>query len=1528
MYQRKINIVCFLILLSLAATAQNVSYVRSWDVQQPVTDATTLTSTSTLATAMMSTQYVDGIGRPVQSVSKGISPLGYDIVAPAVYDVYGREQYKYLPYISPDNNGTYKSSALTEQQTFYSDNNTNSPIKGQGETLYYAETDYEPSPLNRVQKTFAPGNSWVGSKGSGSEKSVQVQYGTNTTAEGVRVWTIAIAAGSLPASSAAYATGQLTKTTTIDEAGHQLMEYKDGLGRVILKKVQIAASPGTDHTGWLCTYYVYDDFGNLRFVMQPRAIEISSGASWAITQATADELCFRYEYDNRHRMTIKKVPGAGEVWMVYDNRDRLVYVQDANMRTNNWWLATLYDNLNRPVQTGMMLYTSTLAALQIYVSGLTPAASTANASGTGTNSVTDNLFVNQRDIGRPLYQATTTVELDPGFTSEDGGAFTAQINPAAPPSYTGTQATLVTAPPSGSVFVPLTMTFYDSYSFTTKGYGTSNNSKLDIGSNAYGDALPSAASTLIKSLPTGTRVRVIENAADLTVGKWMETVNYYDDKGRVVQTQSDNYKGGLDIATTRYSFTGKPLSVYLSHNNASAGITNFTVKTNLNYDGAGRLLNIQKSLNDGTAKTTVVNAYDELGQLKTKSVGTKPGTSNPLETLAYDYNIRGWLLGMNRTFAKSTSSTANYFGFDLGYDKTAISGLTGNYAAAQYNGNIEGTVWRSAGDGEVRKYDYSYDAANRLAGADFNQYTGNAFNKTANVDFSVTNLSYDANGNIMSLKQMGLNVGGSSLIDNLTYTYQTNSTSATTTTSNKLQNVMDASNNAQTTLGDFRYSPSYTTALGGAKNNTTVDYAYDANGNLTQDKNKDIASITYNYLNLPYTVTVTGKGTITYIYDAAGNKLEKRTVDNTASPAVSTTTTYIGGFVYQNNSLQFFGHEEGRVRKAADGVTLVYDYFLKDHLGNVRIMLTEESKTDVYPTLDWEGTAGTQAVANEDAVWDNSTGGAVGVATNRVARPANMGTSGTNGSYSGYVKKTSPGGAIGAAKLLKVMSGDQIATSVDYYWPSATVSNSSANGISTLTTSLLSILANTAGVSAAVKGAIPTVNSGLTADPNIISKITTPENNSSGSTQPKAYLHVLLFNEQFQFDNVNSVVLQIGTTANVVATLTQTVTVKKNGYAYIYFSNESNNDVYFDNFKLTDVRGQILQESHYNPWGEKLSGISSQAMSFGGTTNRYLYNGKEQQAGEFSDGTGLEAYDYGARMYDAQLGRWNVIDPLADKSRRWSPYNYAYNNPIRFIDPDGMEGQDAMDDRKPNYDPSSPYPGGWAPPDDGKIYAPADGGPGGDKTGGGKGGNGGGWLHDKTDGRVHWSNDVNGPGDVKKKNEEYWGNGSDGRTYPSAYGTVQLGNGGKWQMLSSKASTTTEDKSDGEPENATKTAAEVTELTGLAFETTKEMTVGTQELANRMSGTTSEILDGGEVAEGFSKGLLGVSLGINIANSFENGKWQNHNTADLVMSVSIYAISASVPVFGWGLGLTYFVGNMIYEHYHNGRSMTEELDTR
>ena len=117
------------------------------------------------------------------------------------------------------------------------------------------------------------------------------------------------------------------------------------------------------------------------------------------------------------------------------------------------------------------------------------------------------------------------------------------------------------------------------------------------------------------------------------------------------------------------------------------------------------------------------------------------------------------------------------------------------------------------------------------------------------------------------------------------------------------------------------------------------------------------------------------------------------------------------------------------------------------------------------------------------------------------------------------------------------------------------------------------------------------------------------------------------------------------------------------GYVRVSVVNESGTPAYFDDLALRPVDPNEFQENHYDPWGLNLVGIEMQ----GNPDSKFQFNGKEKQE-EF----GLNWTDYGARMYDPQLGRWNAVDPLADQMRRHSPYNYGFDNPIRFIDPDGM----------------------------------------------------------------------------------------------------------------------------------------------------------------------------------------------------------------------------------------------------------------
>jgi RHS repeat-associated protein len=1187
--------------------AAKINYVRTWVMKAPETTEQGVV-TRPVSDVVQSTQYIDGLGRPVQTVLKQgaweTNGVAADLVSLVVYDQYGRETSQYLPFKANSTGGNpfistgmFKSNPFQQQASFMT-----AQFGSQGETYFYGRTNTETSPLNRVKKAMAPGNNWVG-----SDRGISKDYSFNAVGEtALRMWNISEVPGSLPVDGGVYPGSQLYRNATFDEHNNLSYEYIDKTGQLVVRSMQNGSE-------WLITFYVYDKLGNLRCVIPPQAVAAIS-SNWVMTQGVMDELCFRYEYDQRNRMIVKKVPGAGETRMVYDARDRMVMMQDANMRTpaQQKWMYTTYDALDRPVSTGL---------------------------------ITDPNYTNH------------SLHLAAAYTSiayPNLGSYTYEI---------------------------LTRTFYDDYSWVApSGSGlsttlittyTSNPTYFYTPGNSFPYPQSITQTAAIKGMVTGTITNIVATGNNLC------SVNIYDDHGRLIQTQGGNLTWTNDIVTMQYSFSGQLLRTLVCHAKAGTNAQAYKILTKNEYDDAGRLTRISKKVENSPETVIVENEYDALGQLKKKKLAPAYNNNAGLETENFDYNIRGWLLGMNRDYAKDASNT-NYFGFDLGYDKAnnnIIGGQT--YSNPQYNGNIEGMVWKSKGNGEKRKYDFSYDAVNRLTKASFTQYTSGTFNLNANVNFSVggdpltgDKIKYDLNGNILEMWQKGLKITGSDWIDKLAYNYYDNS--------NKLKNVIDANNDPGTKLGDFRTSLLHPNQV---KTGSTVDYTYDVNGNLKKDLNKDIGTasaedIVYNYLNLPQAITVRKsggvKGTIYYTYDATGKKLKKEVAED-GQPLK--TTLYIGGVVYENDVLQFIGMEEGRIRLRSSDNTYLYDYMLKDHLSNVRAVLTDETA----PATIYQATIEDATRAAEIALFTQIT------QTESLKPDPGFDSDGNNlkvsklFNASGNDKRTGPG------VVLKVMAGDKF-KALTYGWYSPTGTNAATlPGATDILSNILS--AFTGGIPAgASHGGGQVSGSGVLNTP--VTDFLNYQNDPAqyNNTRPKAFLNwIVLDEEQFKIVDGNYGAVQVpaittGMTKQVMqAASGANIEIKKNGYLYVYVSNESQGSVYFDDIRVEHTRGPLLEETHYYPFGLTMAGISSKALNTGGNDpscgcpNKKGFNGNEIQNKEFTDGSGLEVYDFNARTYDQQIGRFIQIDPLTDEGdqEKLSTYHFSNNNPIRYNDPDG-----------------------------------------------------------------------------------------------------------------------------------------------------------------------------------------------------------------------------------------------------------------
>ncbi|TRZ76102.1 MAG: RHS repeat-associated core domain-containing protein [Bacteroidetes bacterium] len=449
----------------------------------------------------------------------------------------------------------------------------------------------------------------------------------------------------------------------------------------------------------------------------------------------------------------------------------------------------------------------------------------------------------------------------------------------------------------------LTVKYYDNYLFDYDAQRYSFDNNNGIGVNMSDIIAP-------KNKITGSKLKQLNGKIDLK--EWLESAYYYDYKYRVVQTVADNQCldgtniNSMDINTNKFSFTGR---IDIQKTNHTAFSQKVKFEENYKYDHRGRMLEhtFEGLPNQGTIMLASMH-YDRLGQLMNKLTHSESSTAGYgpfLQKTDYQYNIRGWLTSINDP--DNTTTENDIFAMKLYYNDD-MGGISGQ--KEQFNGNISAIQWKTNRKIDKYCYRYTYDQLNRLIdGTHFFNVSGSWVH---NNSFDENNISYFANGNIHTLNRYAAN---SKEIDNLTYNYFYNNKS------NQINYIIDQDGDVPSVI-DYQ-----------GDNTSTPSYAYDSDGNMYLDRTKGIGQITYNYLDKPEQLDFGNGEKIEYIYDGIGTKLAKEVING--NPLQESSLIYAGNFFYNYTGfLSYILTLEGRI--VPDGSDYRFEYFMKDHLGNIR----------------------------------------------------------------------------------------------------------------------------------------------------------------------------------------------------------------------------------------------------------------------------------------------------------------------------------------------------------------------------------------------------------------------------------------------------------------------------------------------------------------------------------------------------------------------------------------------------------------
>ncbi|WEK18861.1 MAG: TIGR02594 family protein [Candidatus Pedobacter colombiensis] len=965
--------------------------------------------------------------------------------------------------------------------------------------------------------------------------------------------------------------------------------------------------------------YVYDELNRLRFEIPQKAITAIAANGQVISQQIADNLCTRHEYDEDGRQIVLKKPGIGETYFVYDKYDQVILTQDPLKKVQGKWIFNKYDPSGRLIQSGLM-----------------------NAE-----------FLAEYDPTKP--PATPSNVIYTRAMLQDLVSFSSLTDPFLQYLYNRriykhSQYRDVFS--NAAIFVSY---YFDSYDFSPPPFVTTTN---------YG-AYDVANSNKVKGLLTGTKALLSDSSGSVT------TCNFYNSRSELIQVQRSNPDGSLAVTTMGYDFKGRMISSQMAHGA-------YTIIKKYQYDVLDRLMYVHHRINNAASFTKIAQYnYDQLGRVSVKILGNM---SHPIN---YEYNIRGWITGINKAYCDD-KTRGFYFGMAIYYDK--------GYNTTYLDGKIAGIQWRNKGTSdELRSYGYMYDQG-RMVEAEYQQKDQGTLNPSdwsKGVKDFTTTVSYDPNGNITAMKHMGINnVKRIIALDDLHYTYHANS--------NTIKQIADKTNDQEARdaeqhngYGDFRKNLS---------SSASQDYTYDANGNISHDENRSLGTITNDWFTIGKpTYIETFKGDqVTYLYDALGNLLQKKTLQSGAGPSVENTYDYIGDIIYKNGTAQMIMHDEGRVRVESGlaGNTYIYDYFLKDHLDNVRSIITEDAGAasgtmqppaepgytitpdpsgvpleagGMMPTKDPLIYLATCEPVNNDfetSVFEN-------IESTRALRP--IGSTPEN-KYCAKLIGTDNAPGMGPSIILKVSADDQIQIGVQTYFFNNIIPGS-ALPLQSLATGLVGLI--TGGAAISPEG-IALTQQGLPISLSQAgSALTQIREGQQDTTKPMAHLNYMMFDSKMQFLPEASGAVQVSLAATWKNIDLPKITVPENGFIYIFTSNQTPANVYMDNLYVTTWSGRLIEETHYYPYG--LSFDTYKAP--GNKVNDVKYNSQYLEQNEYEDANGdkygLDWYDFAARSYDPQIGRWMQPDPMMQHA---SPYLAMSNNPAIFTDPSGLwDGRNAKE---------------------------------------------------------------------------------------------------------------------------------------------------------------------------------------------------------------------------------------------------------